>query len=89
MRAATRSLASAGTSGASACAPAELTLGHPPSIRAEPFWTDCALLDRAGIPCVLFGADGEGAHADTEYVDLASLDHLTDILTDTITEFCS
>ncbi|MDX3386478.1 M20/M25/M40 family metallo-hydrolase [Streptomyces niveiscabiei] len=68
---------------------AELTLGHPPSIRAEPFWTDCALLDRAGIPCVLFGPDGEGAHADTEYVDLASLDRLTDILTGTITEFCS
>ncbi|WP_416972696.1 M20/M25/M40 family metallo-hydrolase [Streptomyces sp. 4F14] len=68
---------------------AELALGYPPSIRAEPFWTDCALLDRAGIPSVLFGVDGEGAHADTEYVDLASLDRLTDILTGTIIEFCS
>jgi acetylornithine deacetylase len=68
---------------------AEQTLGHPPAIRAEPFWTDCALLDRAGIPCLLFGVDGEGAHAATEYVDLASLDRLTDILTGTITDFCS
>ncbi|WP_327249965.1 ArgE/DapE family deacylase [Streptomyces sp. NBC_01320] len=67
---------------------AERALGHPPVVRAEPFWTDCALLDRAGIPCLLFGADGAGAHAATEYVDLASLDRLTDILTDTIADFC-
>ncbi|GAA3623199.1 ArgE/DapE family deacylase [Lentzea roselyniae] len=63
-------------------------LGEPPVIRAEPFWTDCALLDRAGIPCLLFGVDGAGAHAATEYVDLASLDRLTDVLTRTITGFC-
>jgi acetylornithine deacetylase len=63
-------------------------LGEPPVIRAEPFWTDCALLDRAGIPCLLFGVDGAGAHAATEYVDLASLDRLTDVLTGTVREFC-
>lgn len=63
-------------------------LGAPPIIRAEPFWTDCALLDRAGIPCLLFGVDGAGAHAATEYVDLASLDRLTDVLTRTIIDFC-
>ena len=63
-------------------------LGAPPIIRAEPFWTDCALLDRAGIPCLLFGVDGAGAHAATEYVDLASLDRLTEVLTGTITDFC-
>ncbi|KND33499.1 hypothetical protein [Streptomyces acidiscabies] len=45
-------------------------------IDVEPFWTDCAPLDRAGTPSVRFGVDGEGAHADTEYVDLASLDRL-------------
>jgi acetylornithine deacetylase len=63
-------------------------LGEPPVIRAEPFWTDCALLDEAGIPCVLFGVDGAGAHAATEYVDLASLDRVTDVLTGTIVDFC-
>ncbi|MDX3229198.1 ArgE/DapE family deacylase [Streptomyces sp. ME19-01-6] len=68
---------------------AERALGHPPVVRAEPFWTDCALLDRAGIPCLLFGVDGAGAHAATEYVDLPSLDRLTAILTDIITDFCS
>lgn len=63
-------------------------LGEPPVIRAEPFWTDCALLDQAGIPCLLFGVDGAGAHAATEYVDLASLDRVTDVLTRTIIDFC-
>ncbi|WP_394618280.1 ArgE/DapE family deacylase [Lentzea sp. JNUCC 0626] len=63
-------------------------LDAEPIIRAEPFWTDCALLDQAGIPCLLFGVDGAGAHAATEYVDLASLDRLTDVLTGTITAFC-
>ncbi|WP_329318283.1 ArgE/DapE family deacylase [Streptomyces sp. NBC_01262] len=68
---------------------AESALGHPPVIRAERYWTDCALLDRAGIPCLLFGVDGGGAHAATEWADTASLHRLTDILTDTITDFCS
>jgi acetylornithine deacetylase len=68
---------------------AEQALGHPPVVRAEPYWTDCALLDRAGIPCVLFGVDGAGAHAAVEYVDLSSLDRLTGILTATITDFCA
>ncbi|GAA3831084.1 ArgE/DapE family deacylase [Streptomyces phyllanthi] len=68
---------------------AERALGRPPAVRAEPYWTDCALLDRAGIPCLLFGVDGAGAHAATEYVDLDSLNRLTDILTGTIADFCS
>ncbi|TVZ79079.1 M20/M25/M40 family metallo-hydrolase [Streptomyces sp. BK340] len=66
---------------------AEQALGHRPAVRAEPHWTDCALLDRAGIPCLLFDVDGAGAHVATEYVDLASLDRLTDILTATIADF--
>ncbi|MFI6405520.1 ArgE/DapE family deacylase [Streptomyces sp. NPDC050548] len=68
---------------------ARSVLGHPPDVLAEPYWTDCALLDRAGIPCLLFGADGAGAHEAVEWADIASLHHLTDILTDTITDFCS
>ncbi|SEN37001.1 ArgE/DapE family deacylase [Nonomuraea pusilla] len=68
---------------------AEAVLGHPPAVRAEPFWTDAALLDRAGIPCLLFGVDGEGAHAADEWVDLASLHRLTEVLTATITDFCA
>ncbi|WP_427917907.1 M20/M25/M40 family metallo-hydrolase [Streptomyces sp. cg40] len=68
---------------------ARSVLGHTPAVLAEPYWTDCALLDRAGIPCLLFGADGAGAHEALEWADIASLHRLTDILTDTVTDFCS
>jgi acetylornithine deacetylase len=39
-----------------------------------PFWTDAALVAAAGIPTVLFGPAGEGAHAAVEWVDLGSLE---------------
>ena len=42
------------------------------------FWTDAALLAAAGIPTVLYGPAGEGAHADVEWVDLASLERCCD-----------
>lgn len=70
-------------------AQAEQTLGHRPAVRGEPFWTDCALLQDAGIPCLMFGADGAGAHAADEWADLASVEALTDILTGTIRSFCA
>jgi acetylornithine deacetylase len=38
------------------------------------FWTDAALLAGAGIPTVVYGPAGDGAHADEEWVDLASLE---------------
>ena len=63
-------------------------LGYTPPARAEPFWTDAALLDRAGIPCLLFGAAGEGAHAATEWVDIASVRTLTDVLEAVIRDWC-
>ncbi|WP_238014586.1 M20/M25/M40 family metallo-hydrolase [Dactylosporangium sp. AC04546] len=64
-------------------------LGRPPTERGEPFWTDCALLEAAGIPAVLFGVDGGGAHAAVEWVTLDSLHRTTAILTDTIRMFTS
>jgi len=39
-----------------------------------PFWTDAALVAAAGIPTVLFGPAGEGAHAAVEWVDVSSLE---------------
>jgi acetylornithine deacetylase len=38
-----------------------------------PFWTDAGLTAAAGIPTVLYGPAGTGAHAAVEWVDLASL----------------
>jgi acetylornithine deacetylase len=63
-------------------------LGRRPSRRGEPFWTDCAILKEAGIPCVMFGADGAGAHAATEWTTVESVRTLADILTETAIEFC-
>lgn len=67
---------------------AESVLGKKPNLRAEPFWTDASLLDQAGIPCLLFGADGYGAHAAEEWVDMKSVQQLTDVLTGVIGDFC-
>jgi acetylornithine deacetylase len=67
---------------------ATIALGHPPIIRGEPFWTDCAILKEAGIPCLMFGADGGGAHAATEWASISSVERLADILEATAVEFC-
>jgi acetylornithine deacetylase len=70
-------------------AQAERVLGARPTIRGEPFWTDAGLLDQAGIPCLLIGVAGGGAHADEEWVDAQSVHRLTELLTGTIAEFCA
>jgi acetylornithine deacetylase len=67
----------------------EAVTGRPPVLRGEPFWTDCALLAAAGIPAVLFGVTGGGAHAASEWVDLASVETVTRVLELTIDDFCA
>jgi acetylornithine deacetylase len=52
------------------------------------YWADAALMQAAGIDTVMYGVIGEGAHASTEWVDLSSLETLTDNLFETIKEFC-
>jgi acetylornithine deacetylase len=64
-------------------------LGATPKVRGEPFWTDCAILQEAGIPCLLFGADGAGAHAATEWATVESVETLARILERTAVEFCA
>ena len=63
-------------------------LGSAPTWRGEPFWTDCAILADAGIPAVMFGADGGGAHAAEEWAEEASVEALADILFDAAVTFC-
>jgi len=63
--------------------------GAPPVVRGEPFWTDAGLIAEAGIPCLVLGVDGGGAHADEEWVTVASLETLTDVLERTIRDFCA
>jgi acetylornithine deacetylase len=68
---------------------AQRALGRQPVVRAEPFWTDCALLQDAGIPAVLFGVDGGGAHAAREWATTTSIHTVTDVLEATIRDFCA
>lgn len=68
---------------------AERVLGRPAPTRGEPFWTDAGLILEAGIPCLLLGVDGGGAHADTEWATVESIEQLTDILEGAIRGFCA
>ena len=54
--------------------------GAPARRRGEPFWTDARLVHEAGIPCVVIGADGGGAHADVEWASVASVRELEAVL---------
>lgn len=64
-------------------------LGSTPETVGVSFWADSALLADAGIPTVLFGPIGEGAHAETEWVDVESLERCTEIYVAVAKEFCS
>jgi acetylornithine deacetylase len=52
------------------------------------FWTDAALIAAAGIPTVLYGPGGEGAHALVEWVDLGSLERLRQVILQTAVAWC-
>jgi acetylornithine deacetylase len=45
-----------------------------------PHWADSAFIASAGIPTVLFGAGGVGAHATEEWVRVSELVSATRIL---------
>ena len=64
-------------------------LGQAPAHRGEPFWTDAGLILEAGIPCLVFGVDGGGAHADEEWADVASVRELAATLEGTLRDFCA
>jgi acetylornithine deacetylase len=46
-------------------------------------------MNDAGITTVLFGVDGEGAHAATEWATESSVDTVADVLTDVVVEWCN
>jgi acetylornithine deacetylase len=67
---------------------ATAVLGVEPELVGFAFWADSALLASAGIPTVLFGPIGEGAHAEVEWVDVASLEHCVEIYGAVAAEIC-
>ncbi len=60
-----------------------------PEVVGVPFWADSALLAAAGIPTVVFGPSGEGAHAVEEWVDLASAERCAEIYAAVARELCA
>jgi acetylornithine deacetylase len=64
-------------------------LDQPLPMAGVQFWTDAAVLSAAGIPSVLFGPSGSGAHAVEEWVDLESVKTCADIYLATAMDFCS
>jgi acetylornithine deacetylase len=63
-------------------------LNRPSPIAGVQFWTDAAVLSAAGIPSVLFGPSGSGAHAVEEWVDLDSVKTCAEIYLATAMDFC-
>jgi acetylornithine deacetylase len=53
-------------------AAAAAALGEEPPLGGASYWADAAFIAAAGIPTVMFGPAGEGAHAAEEWVSIAS-----------------
>ena len=64
-------------------------LGTPPAVAGAGFWTDAAFIAAAGIPTVMFGPTGEGAHAAEEWVSVSAIGAVTDVLVAVAEQFCS
>jgi acetylornithine deacetylase len=62
--------------------------GSPPTVGVS-YWADSAFIAAAGIPTVLFGPSGEGAHAVEEWVSLPDTIACADVLTAVARAFCA
>jgi acetylornithine deacetylase len=65
-----------------------LVSGQPAPIAPMSYWADSAFIAAAGISTVLYGPDGDGAHADIEWVSVAGTETCTQVLTETAVDFC-
>ncbi|HVF78371.1 MAG TPA: ArgE/DapE family deacylase [Solirubrobacteraceae bacterium] len=70
-----------------ACAVA--TIGAEPEIYGDHPWMDAAFTSAAGIPTVVFGPGGGGAHAVEEYADIDSVARCAEVLTELALRFCA
>jgi acetylornithine deacetylase len=68
---------------------AEAVSGRKPGYTGSAGWMDAALLAAAGIPTVVYGPGGSGAHAAVEWVELDDLEVLRRVLLSTAEEFCA
>ena len=64
------------------------TLGAPPVVEGASYWADAAFIAAAGIPTVIYGPSGEGAHALEEWVSLSDTEDVTRMLLDVARRVC-
>ena len=64
-------------------------LSAPVSIGGASYWADSAFIASAGIPTVLFGPGGEGAHARDEWVSLSDTASVARTLIGLAARFCA
>jgi acetylornithine deacetylase len=64
-------------------------LGQEPTEIGQTGWMDSALLSAAGIPTIIFGPGGEGAHAVVEWSNLEHVECCAEILAAVAEEFCA
>jgi acetylornithine deacetylase len=68
---------------------ASAILGRDPAVIGQAAWMDSALLSAAGIPTIVFGPGGEGAHAVIEWSNLEHVERCAEILAAVAEDFCS
>ena len=61
----------------------------PPRLAGAPYWADAAFIAAAGIPTVMYGASGTGAHAVEEWVSVADSVTVTETLIAVARRFCT
>jgi acetylornithine deacetylase len=64
-------------------------LGEPPPIAGASYWADSAFIAAAGVPTVVFGPGGDGAHAAEEWVSLANTEAVARALVALARRFCA
>ena len=62
--------------------------GHPAKIGGVSFWSDAALFSAAGVPAVLLGPTGFGAHGAVEWIDLDTVRQCADVYASVAQAFC-
>jgi len=71
------------------CDAAEAVLGTAPALTGASYWADAAFIAAAGIPTVMFGPAGDGAHAVEEWVSIASAEAVAGTLAAVAAKVCS
>ena len=64
-------------------------LGAKPEVVGDHPWMDAAFTAAAGIPTVVFGPGGAGAHAVEEYGDLRSVERCAAVLIEMARRLCA